>query len=65
MAPRVAESPSGFKRVKCGHCYATIEYAPIDVRRVDGRDISGEPDGYEYVICPYNGCGREIVLRRW
>lgn len=61
--PRVVAGPSGHKRVKCPRCLVTIEYAPKDLRRHDGTDISGGPDGREWVVCP--GCGGEATTRSW
>ncbi len=51
------------KRVVCGHCGATLEYVPNDVKSYHGTDYSGGPDGKEWVVCP--NCGREATIRSW
>jgi hypothetical protein len=47
-------------RVGCG---AIIEYTKNDIKRHIGTDISGGPDGREWIVCP--GCGGDITLRSW
>lgn len=44
-------------------CGAIVEYTKSDIKRYSGRDISGGPDGCEWVDCP--GCGKRKVLRSW
>ena len=44
-------------------CGAKIEYVPNDVKRRDGTDIGGGPDGAEWVDCP--DCGKKAVIRAW
>ena len=51
------------KKVTCGNCGATLEYVPNDVKRRDGTDYSGGPDGCEWVDCP--SCNKQAVVRSW
>lgn len=51
------------KRVICKNCGATLEYVPNDLSRYDGKDISGGPDGKEWIVCP--NCGKQVVVRSW
>lgn len=60
---RVVKPPSGHKRRKCEHCLATVEYAPIEVKEVNGKDYSGGPDGHRYITCP--NCKKKIILEEW
>ncbi len=34
-----------------------------DVHSYHGRDISGGPDGREWIIC--GQCGKEVTLKSW
>ena len=56
-------SPEVEKEVVCRSCGATIAYVPNDVKRRDGIDYSGGPDGEEYFSCP--SCKKKIVIRSW
>ncbi len=51
------------KQIACRNCGVLLEYVPADVKRIDGRDWSGVPDGCEYVECP--NCTRKAVIRSW
>lgn len=51
------------KRVVCRECGATLEYIPIDVKSYHGTDMSGGPDGYEWVDCP--NCKKRAIIRSW
>jgi hypothetical protein len=51
------------KRKVCEHCGATLEYTPNDVHRYEGTDISGGPDGREWINCPE--CNKEVTIRSW
>lgn len=51
------------KRATCKNCGARMEYVPADVKRYDGTDISGGPDGCEWIDCPE--CKARITLRSW
>jgi len=51
------------KRIVCRECGVKLEYLPIDVRRYEGKDYSGGPDGAEWIDCPQ--CNNEVVLKRW
>ena len=66
MAVKVVKSepdPEVVKRVVCRHCGVTLEYVPNDMKRYDGRDMGGDPDGYEWVDCP--SCNQQVVVRSW
>ncbi|MBX4205395.1 MAG: hypothetical protein KW788_04415 [Candidatus Doudnabacteria bacterium] len=56
-------SPSVEKQIDCPGCGARIAYVGNDVKRSEGRDISGGPDGREWVTCP--GCYQAITIRQW
>jgi len=55
--------PSVVKQVVCRSCGAKLEYVLHDVKEYHGRDISGGPDGSEWINCPK--CGKQVVLRTW
>jgi DNA-directed RNA polymerase subunit RPC12/RpoP len=62
--PRVIkEAPIVEKKVVCPHCGCTIGYVENDIQESHGTDISGGPDGEEYIRCP--GCSKKITLRSW
>jgi DNA-directed RNA polymerase subunit RPC12/RpoP len=63
MVKVVGEAPEAVKQAVCRNCAAKLEYTQRDVRREDGRDYSGGPDGREYIVCPR--CQHEVVLRAW
>lgn len=56
-------APEVVKEVICRHCGVKLSYTPADVRSYHGKDISGGPDGREWIICP--NCGSEVTLRTW
>lgn len=51
------------QKVQCTGCGATVGYFKEEVREYHGRDISGGPDGKEWIDCPH--CGRQITLKVW
>lgn len=51
------------KEVVCGHCGATLEYVPNDVKEYHGTDYGGGPDGKKWVVCP--NCGEEAIISSW
>lgn len=55
--------PKVVKRVSCGNCGARLEYVPNDVKRRDGTDYGGGPDGAEWVDCPK--CEKPAIIRTW
>ena len=55
--------PEDFKKVKCRSCKHKIAYVPNEVQRYSGRDMSGGPDGREWIVCPQ--CGKDITLKSW
>jgi hypothetical protein len=64
MARIIDSEPPVEKRAVChAGCGKTVAYVPNDVKRYDGTDIGGGPDGCEWVDCP--GCGKRIVIRSW
>jgi hypothetical protein len=62
---RIIESvPVVEKQTVCRKgCGKTVAYVPNDVREWHGTDMSGGPDGHEWIVCP--GCGKEITVRQW
>lgn len=64
MARIVEEVPVVEKRAVCRDgCGKTVAYVPNDVHEYHGTDISGGPDGQEWVNCP--GCRKKIIIRSW
>ena len=64
--PRVVkEVPRKEKQIVCHSCGRTIAYVQNDVQEVHGTDISGGPDGQEYIFCPGDGCGKKIIISSW
>mgnify|MGYP000598521541 CR=1 FL=1 len=55
--------PGVVKTTVCRGCGAKLAYVPNDVKAYRGRDISGGPDGREWVVCP--ACGKDVTLRSW
>ena len=51
------------KQIDCTGCGARIAYVPNDIKEYHGTDISGGPDGREWVVCP--NCGHDITTRSW
>ncbi len=65
MAVRVvkeAPAPEVEKQVVCDKCGRTLAYVPNDVKRRNGTDYSGGPDGEEWVRCP---CGKKAIISSW
>jgi predicted RNA-binding Zn-ribbon protein involved in translation (DUF1610 family) len=56
-------SPAEKSLAKCKSCGATLSYTSLDVDSTHGKDISGGPDGCEFIVCP--SCGNNVVLRSW
>jgi hypothetical protein len=55
--------PEDFEKIKCDDCRSLIGYVPSEVKSYSGRDMSGGPDGREWVVCPH--CGEDITVRSW
>lgn len=51
------------KRVTCKECGSIIGYFKEEVKVYSGTDISGGPDGQEWIVCPE--CNENIILRSW
>lgn len=51
------------KEATCKNCGTTCGYLKADVKSYNGRDISGGPDGREWIACA--DCGEDITLRSW
>ena len=51
------------KQIICRNCGVKLEYTPNDVKRRDGTDYSGGPDGKEWIVCP--NCNKEVTIRSW
>jgi hypothetical protein len=54
---------SVLKEVICRNCGVKLEYTPNDIRKYEGRDISGGPDGSWWITYPK--CRERIILRSW
>lgn len=67
MAVRVIEEkpdPSVVKQVICRNCGVKLEYTPQDVKEGHrGRDISGGPDGNDYITCA--NCFGRVIVKSW
>lgn len=63
MAKVIGYDKKAVKRCTCEECGARIEYVKADVKEYHGRDISGGPDGYTFIVCP--GCGEKVILESW
>lgn len=63
MVAVVGKDDKAVKRVTCRECAAILEYTPHEVQRRSGTDISGGPDGEEWVPCP--ACGGRAIIRAW
>lgn len=64
MARVISESDAVREtEVRCKKCRRLVAYLPEDVKRRDGLDYTGDPDGCKYVVCP--GCRERIVLESW
>ena len=52
------------RNIVCRSCGVTIEYVPIDVKKLwSGTDMGGGHDCAEGFICPE--CGKEVITKRW
>ena len=61
--PRVIRKEAPIeKEAKC-ECGAVVGYHRDEVQSRHGLDISGGPDGEEWIVCP--DCSRRITLRVW
>lgn len=65
MVKVIKEEPdkSVVKQCICRGCGATLEYVPNEVKSHHGTDMSGGPDGQEWITCPK--CHKKVVLRSW
>lgn len=63
MARVIGTDPKVEKEISCRGCGSKIAYVQNDVKRHDGTDYSGGPDGREWIDCP--SCGEEITIRSW
>lgn len=63
MVNIVGRDESAVKRITCRSCASILEYKQTEVRRYDGTDYSGGPDGREWITCP--GCGADVTIRSW
>ena len=60
---KIKPAKEATKRCVCKNCGATLEFVQRDVKRYDGTDISGGPDGHEWIDCP--NCSGRVILRSW
>ncbi len=63
MARVIGKSKQVEKRCTCQGCGSIVAYLPNEVKRRDGVDYGGGPDGDESIPCP--NCGARIILRAW
>lgn len=63
MVKIIGEAPEAVKQATCKHCAAILEYTQSEVKRYNGRDYSGGPDGKEWITCPR--CVNKVILRSW
>lgn len=64
MAVRVIDiSKEVEKEVTCKGCGAILGYTPNDLKRRNGTDYGGGPDGREWINCL--NCGKEVTVRSW
>lgn len=63
MVKVIGEAPEAVKQAVCRNCAAKLEYTQSEVKRHDGTDIGGGPDGREWIVCPR--CNHNVVLRSW
>lgn len=54
---------SVLKQKVCRNCGVKVEYVPADVKKREGTDYSGGPDGCEWIDCPK--CQKRIILESW
>jgi RNase P subunit RPR2 len=59
----VGDDPKHVHEITCKNCAKILEYTKEEIKtRDNGRDISGGPDGCEYIVC--HSCHKQ-VLRAW
>lgn len=66
MAVKVISTKPHYSVVKeiiCRNCGATLTYVPRDVKRRIGTDMSGCPDGREWIDCPQ--CNVTVTINSW
>lgn len=63
MVKVIGEDPQAVKQRSCRNCAAKLEYTLSDVQSRHGTDISGNPDGREWIVCPR--CGSHVIIRSW
>ena len=51
------------KKITCKHCSAINEYVQMEVKSYHGTDISGGPDGSEWINC--GNCNARVIIRSW
>lgn len=57
--------PRKEKKITCEACGHRIAYVDNDVKRHDGTDYGGGPDGREWIDCPNEACRKMITIRTW
>ena len=63
MVKIVGKDESVFKQATCRNCASILEYVSSEVKRYDGRDYGGGPDGKEWIVCP--NCYKDVIIRSW
>ena len=59
----ISKAPVVTKKVTCHNCGYKLSYTNKDVKEYHGRDISGWPDGREWIVCA--NCKKDIILNSW
>lgn len=59
----IARKRIGAKKIHCDECGATLSYLPVDIKKYEGTDYSGGPDGRWWIVCP--DCKNKVTLKSW
>ena len=65
MARVIKEAPIKEKKTVCEHCGRTIAYVNNDIKECSGTDYGGGPSGAKWIVCPGDGCKKQILLETW
>lgn len=63
MAEAIGTDERHIKAVSCTNCATIVRYTESEVKRIDGTDYGGGPDGCTYITCPK--CSKRITLTSW
>lgn len=59
----VGQDPEYIFHISCRKCSSRLSYTKNDTHIRNGRDISGGPDGCEWINCPQ--CMNQVIIRSW